>query len=295
MPRIQFYGKTICMMTLTDPNQIFREAWDANVEHWDSRMGDDGNDFFNILCWPVLASFLGASSAGLTNTAPPLSAKSLKDQYILDIACGNGLTSRRLAALGAKVTAFDFSANLIEKAIARSANYQSLITYHVLDATDDQALLSLGEHKFDSALSNMALFDMPEIEPLFKTLGKLLKPNGVFVYSLMHPAFNNPLATLLAEEWDDGELHTRYAVKTSCYLTQFQSQGLALRNQPKLQLYFHRPIKDYLNLAFQNGFTLDGFEERAFPPEHPQFAPLGWGGKFSEIPPVLIARLRLTS
>ena len=263
----------------TDPNQISHEAWDANAEHWDSRMGDEGNDFFNLLCWPVLASFLDPKP----------------DSRILDIACGNGLTSRRLAALGANVTAFDFSANLIEKAKARSTDYQSPITYHVLDATDEDQLLQILQSSapFDAALSNMALFDMPEIEPLFKALSKLLKPNGVFVFSLMHPAFNNPSVSLMAEEWDDGQIQTRYAVKVPRYINQFQSQGLALRNQPKPQLYFHRPIKDYLNIAFQNGFILDGFDERAFPPEHPQFATLGWGGKFSEIPPALIARLRL--
>ena len=259
-----------------DPNQISREAWDANAEHWDARMGDEGNDFFNLLCWPVLASFLDPQP----------------DSAILDIACGNGLTSRRLAALGAKVTAFDFSANLIEKAKARP-NSDSHISYHVMDATDEIQLLSLGERKFDSALSNMALFDMPEIEPLFKALSKLLKPNGVFAFSLMHPAFNNPSATHLAEEWDDGQIQTRYAVKVSRYINQFQAQGLALRNQPKPQLYFHRPLKDYLNSAFQNGFILDGFDERAFPPDHPQTSTLGWGGKFSELPPTLIARLRL--
>ena len=261
---------------LTDPNQFSREAWDANAEHWDSRMGDEGNDFFNLLCWPILTSFLDPQPG----------------QHILDIACGNGLTSRRLAALGANVTAFDFSANLIERARTRP-NPQSLISYQVLDATDEQALLALGEQKFDSALSNMALFDMPEIEPLFRVLRKLLKPNGVFAFSLMHPAFNNPSATLLAEEWDDGQIQTRYAVKVPRYINQFQSQGLALRNQPKPQLYFHRPIRDYMNIAFQNGFILDRFEERAFPPEHPQTSTLGWGGKFSEIPPALIARMRL--
>jgi hypothetical protein len=29
-----------------DPNQFSREAWDANAEVWDARMGDEGNDFF---------------------------------------------------------------------------------------------------------------------------------------------------------------------------------------------------------------------------------------------------------
>ena len=37
---------------LNDSNQFSREAWEANAEHWDSRMGDDGNDFFNIICAP---------------------------------------------------------------------------------------------------------------------------------------------------------------------------------------------------------------------------------------------------
>lgn len=58
--------------------------------------------FVNVLCWPSLASLLDLQP----------------DQHILDIACGNGLTSRRLATLGAQVTAFDFSANLIERAKA---------------------------------------------------------------------------------------------------------------------------------------------------------------------------------
>jgi 2-polyprenyl-3-methyl-5-hydroxy-6-metoxy-1,4-benzoquinol methylase len=262
-------------MTTPNLNQISHDAWDANAETWDARMGDAGNDFFNLLCWPVLVSFLDPQ---------PESA-------ILDIACGNGLTSRRLAALGVNVTAVDFSANLIEKAKERP-NPDSRISYHVIDATNESQLISLGERKFDSALSNMALFDMPEIEPLFKALSNLLKPNGVFAFSLMHPAFNNPSATHLAEEWDDGQIQTRYAVKVSRYINPFQSQGLALRNQPKPQLYFHRPLKDYLNVAFQNGFVLDGFDERAFPPEHPQTATLGWGGKFSEIPPALIMRVR---
>jgi 2-polyprenyl-3-methyl-5-hydroxy-6-metoxy-1,4-benzoquinol methylase len=266
-------------MTTLDSNQISKEAWDANANVWDARMGADGNDFFNILCWPVLESFLHVQP----------------DSTILDIACGNGLTSRRLAALGCHVTAFDFSANLIEKAKAHSTNYQSLITYHVMDATAEQSLLTFGSHKFDAAISNMALFDMPDIEPLFRALRILLKQNGVFVFSLTHPAFNNPSAALLAEEWDDGELHARYAVKTSRYMTMFESKGLALRNQPKPQLYFHRPICYYMNIAFENGFILDGFEERAFPPDHPQTTVLGWGGNFSEIPPVLIARVRLVS
>ena len=43
---------------LNDLNKETHEAWEMNAEVWDTRMGDEGNDFFNILCWPALASLL---------------------------------------------------------------------------------------------------------------------------------------------------------------------------------------------------------------------------------------------
>ena len=263
---------------INDPNKETRDAWEVNAEVWDARMGDEGNDFFNILCWPALVSLLDPKP----------------DSRILDIACGNGLTTRRLAELGAQVTAFDFSSKLIEFAKKRTVNYESRITYYTMDATDESALLSLGKGKFDSALSNMALFDMANIETLFRVLPKLLKPKGSFVFSITHPSFNNASSAHVVEEIDDnGEMKMTYAIKISRYMTPHHKRGLALPNQPKPQVYFDRPLQYYLNLGFQNGFVLDGFEERAFPPEIPQTTPLGWGGKFSELPPVIVARMRL--
>ena len=38
------------------PNQFSRETWDANAEHWDARMGDEGNDFFKTHERPSLAA-----------------------------------------------------------------------------------------------------------------------------------------------------------------------------------------------------------------------------------------------
>lgn len=264
------------------PHDETHAAWEANAEVWDAKMGDEGNDFFQILQWPVLTEFLEVESWPRLS-APP---------RVLDIACGNGLTSRKLAELGANVTAFDFSANLIE--LAKTRPQAARIAYHVVDATDENALLGLGRSAFDSALCNMALFDMAEIEPLFRTLPQLLKPCGSFVFSMTHPAFNNASCTHLAEEiFDEGQLKTVYSVKISRYMNPYHRQGLALRNQPKPQVLFERPLQYYLNLGFKNGFVLDGFAERAFPPEIPVSHPLSWGGQFSEIPPVLVARMRL--
>lgn len=267
---------------MTESNDLDKKAqaaWEANAEFWDARMGDEGNDFFRILQWPVITSFLDPQPA----------------DRILDIACGNGLTSRKLAEFGATVIAFDFSVELLRLAQGRP-NPDAHITYYTLDATDESALLeSLSPHApFDSALCNMALFDMAEIEPLFRALRSLLKPGGVFVFSLLHPAFNNSSSMHVAEEMDDeGQIKTVYSVKISRYMTPYHAHGVALRDQPRPQLYFERPLQYYLNTGFKHGFVLDSFAECAFPQEYTTPHALSWSGKFSEIPPVLVAGMRL--
>ena len=274
-------------------NQEIREAWNQNAAFWDTRMGE-GNDFVEVLEWPAIERLLALRPG----------------ERVLDVACGNGLTSRRMAAMGAQVVAFDFAEEMIAHAIERTtapstaapsttrpgtAGYAGHIQYRVLDATDEAALLALGEGQFDAALSNMALFDMAEIGPLVRALPRLLRPGGRFVFSVLHPCFNSPHMALVGEVEDrEGDIVTVYSVKVLRYITPTVTHAAAIRGQPKLQLVFHRPLQVLFGTFFEAGFVLDGLEERAFPPGHPSGRePLSWGGKFSEIPPVLVARMRL--
>jgi ubiquinone/menaquinone biosynthesis C-methylase UbiE len=259
-------------------NEETRRAWEENASFWDDRMGE-GNDFVELLIWPSTERLLNLQAG----------------ECVLDIACGNGLYARRMAALGAEVVAFDFSSNMIKQAIQRSGDQRQNIQFLVIDATDEAALLSLGEERFDAAVCSMALFDMAEIQPLFSALRSLLKANGRFVFSIMHPCFNNPHTTLMAEQDDiEGEVVTRYSVKIHSYITPTIRHGVAIRDQPTPQLYFHRPLHEILTPGFESGFVLDALEERAFPKDHPSGRdPLSWGGRFHEIPPVLVVRMIL--
>lgn len=268
-------------MVSMDPkraNEETRDAWNRNAAFWDERMGE-GNDFVEVLTWPATERLLHIRPG----------------ERVLDVACGNGLTSRRLAALGAEVVAFDFSEELIAHARRRTVEHAKHIQYLVLDATDEQALLALGEGRFDAALCAMALFDMAEIDPLMRALTRLLRSDGRFVFSVIHPCFNNPRASLVAEQQDrEGEIVTIYSVKVSGYMRPIVARGAGIRGQPKPHLYFHRPLQALFGAAFAAGFILDGLEERAFPPDHPPGKhPVSWGGNFYEIPPVLVARMRL--
>lgn len=259
-------------------NQETRAAWNQNAAFWDERMGE-GNDFVEVLIWPATERLLALRHG----------------ERVLDIACGNGLTSRRLAALGAKVVAFDFSEEMIAHARARTKAHTDRIQYLVLDATDEEALATLPERGFDAALCNMALFDMAEIRPLFQALPRLLKPGGRFVFSVLHPCFNSPHMAQVGEQEDrEGVIGTIYSIKVFGYMTSTVARAAAMPDQPQPQLLFHRPLQDLLAPGFEAGFVLDALEERAFPPDHPPGRnPLSWGSNFSEIPPVLVARMRL--
>lgn len=254
-----------------------RAAWEANAAYWDERMGE-GNDFVNVLIWPAVARLLPVAPGW----------------RVLDIACGNGLTARRLADAGALVVACDFATAMIDHARQRSTAYTERITYHVTDATDATALLALDATPFDAALCNMALFDMAEIDPLFQALSRMLKPGGCFVFSLMHPCFNNPFTAQTAELVDGREgVKTTYGVKVTGYMTSAIAYGTALSGQPRPHIYFHRALGTLLGAGLRAGFVIDGLEERAFPVDQPAGRnPLSWSGAFSEIPPVIVVRMR---
>ena len=262
---------------LEEANERTKIAWNTNASFWDEKMGE-GNRFVKVLLWPATERLLEVKPG----------------QTILDVACGNGLTSRKVADLGAQVVALDFAEEMIGIAKTRSTVYGDRIAYHTIDATKQPELLALGKGKFDSALCNMALFDMAEIEPLLNALSEMLKPGGHFVFSIMHPCFNNPNMSLEAElKYLSDSCVTVYSAKVFGYMSEVIEPGLAIIGQPESHLYFHRPLQSILNACFEAGFFLDGLEERAFPPDEQSGSqPLSWGGNFSEIPPVMVLRIR---
>jgi 2-polyprenyl-3-methyl-5-hydroxy-6-metoxy-1,4-benzoquinol methylase len=254
-----------------------RDIWDTNAPFWDEYMGE-GKHFQHHLIGPTTERLLELQT----------------DETVLDIACGNGLFSRRMAALGAHVVAFDFSQKFIECAKAHTTQHSDRIEYQVIDATDPDQLLSLGERRFDAAVCSMALMDMADIDPLLKSLPSLLKPNGRFVFSILHPCFNSARITKVIDQDDHGgELVTRYSLNVLSYITPTVSKGLGVIGQPVPQYYFHRPLSTLLTQCFKVGFLLDRFEEPVFKGEFQDQRPFSWVN-FKEIPPVFVARMRIS-
>ena len=255
-----------------------QRIWNANAEWWDDRIGD-GNDFQIELIEPTTERLIG-DVAGAA---------------ILDVGCGAGRFARRMAELGARVTAFDFSERFIARARQRTPDETDTIEYRVLDATDREQLLSLGAGRFEGAVASMALMDIATLDPLMEALAEVLRPHGWFVFSVMHPCFQPAEVCKFAEMSEaDGATTLQNGVKVSRYRSETVWKGEGIVGQPERQYYFHRPLSLLFEPAFRNGFVVDAFEEPAFTSSLESGRPLAWHS-MPEIPPVLVVRMRLAS
>jgi len=259
-------------------NDETRAIWDANARWWDDRIGD-GNGFQDELIEPTQARLL-ALEAGET---------------VLDVGCGAGRFTRRMATSGAEIVAFDFSERFIERARERTPEGMTNIDYHVIDATDADGMLALGEGRFDAAVATMMLMDLATLDPLMHALRRMLKPNGRFVFSISHPCFDTSDTSHFAESAEeDGRYVVRSGVKVTRYRTPtaFKTEGVI--GQPQAQYYFHRSLETLLTPAFRAGFVIDALEEPAFTRPAQDKMPLRWKN-MPEISPILVVRMRRTT
>jgi ubiquinone/menaquinone biosynthesis C-methylase UbiE len=251
--------------------------WNQNAGQWDDYMGPEGNQFHRLLVAP--------SAERLLQIRP--------GEEVLEIACGAGLFARRLAELGARVVATDFSEVFLERARMRCEGVSDRIELRLLDATDAESLSALEEGRFDAVVSNMALMDIADIEPLAASLPKLLKPSGRFVFTICHPCFNHSGIAMVAEQRDSGGgFEVTYSIRVSRYLSHSVDKGTGIPGQQIAQYYFDRPLHRLLGPFFAAGLVLDAIEEPAFDESVPSREQTRWGGNFHEIPPVLAVRLR---
>lgn len=99
---------------------------------------------------------------------------------ILDLGCGPGLYTERLAAAGHRVTGVDFSANSIDHARAETERRGSGITYH-----HNSYLEPLFEDVFDLAMiiyTDFCVLCPPDRERFLANVHRALRSGGLFLF-----------------------------------------------------------------------------------------------------------------
>jgi len=175
---------------------------------------------------------------------------------ILDVACGQGYFSRLFASTGAKVTACDISAELVEIARGKSA---TTIDYRVAPA---DALAFAQDLQFDVATIVLAIQNIENIQGALQECARALRSGGHLVLVLNHPAFRIPQRSSWG--WDDkaaAQYRRLDAYVSDSRIEIDMTPGERDARKKKLTVSFHRPLQSYFKSLNKAGFAVSRLEE----------------------------------
>lgn len=105
-------------------------------------------------------------------------------KYLLEIGCGGAQCGIAFAKQGAIVTGVDIAAAQLEIARELAAQNGVSITFHQRDMTDLTPIASASQ---DIVFSSIAFHYVDDIATCFQEVYRVLKTQGVFVFSTEHP------------------------------------------------------------------------------------------------------------
>ena len=176
---------------------------------------------------------------------------------VLDLGCGQGWFSRRLAENGAEVVGVDISERQIDNARGHETSRPLGIEYRLLSAERIAEVWS-GDH-FDMVAACMALHDMPEPHTAIAAVAAILKAGKRLVFSIPNPGTDTPLRS-----WERGPGGEKGALKIDWY---FQSGPRMLKwHMERLKYhwqtpYWHHTLSEWSRMIAEAGFLVRRIHE----------------------------------
>lgn len=236
-------------------------AYDEIAEWYDAWVGSDQGSMHGDPFFPSVELLIG----------------DVTGQRVCDLACGQGRVARHLTDRGAEVVAVDISGKLLEIARRYEAAAPRGIIYVQADA---QAPDVLAGETFDGVISYMALMDIPDLGPTLRTVARILRPGGWFVFVILHPCYNPARS---------GELLTPGGmVRTVAgYFTEGYWRSDTRTGPPGKVGAYHRTLSSYVNGLLDLGFAVERIAEPRLTGVHAERRPI-----WSEVPAALVVRCR---
>ena len=205
-------------------------------------------------------------------------------QRICDLACGQGRVARHLADLGAAVVGVDPSARLL--AIAR--RHEEVEPRGIEYCHDDaERLDGLADASFDGVVCHMSLMDIPELAPTLRSVARVLRPGGWFVFSILHPCYHTSQSGEI--ESPEGTVRT-----VGRYFEEGYWRSDTRAGPPVKVGAYHRTLSTYLNALTDAGLVIERAGEPRPPASSVDSPSLSGAGRpvWEEVPAVLMVRCR---
>lgn len=223
------------------------QCWEANAETW-TRQARAGYDIYRDKL----------NTPAFLDSLPPVRGLSG-----LDIGCGEGYNTRKLAELGARMRAIDIAPTFIRHAQETEQTKPLGIEYSVADATD----MPFASSSFDFATAFMSMMDMADPGAALREAARILQPGGFLQFSILHPCFVPPRRKVLREPGG-----TTRAIEIGGYfdatdgrIDTFRFGNLPeqerQRSEPFRVPRFHRTLSGWVDLIVAAGLIIERFGE----------------------------------
>jgi ubiquinone/menaquinone biosynthesis C-methylase UbiE len=110
----------------------------------------------------------------------------LAGKSVLELGCGGGQCSVAFALRGARVIGIDFAAGQLDHARKLAADHGVAVHFLQQDVRDLAPIADASQDIVFSAFALMYLEDRPRV---FREVFRVVKPGGVFAFSVDHPLF----------------------------------------------------------------------------------------------------------
>ena len=183
----------------------------------------------------------------------------LNGKRVLDAGCGHGRYSEWLIGQGATVTAIDASEKMVHLARLRLGE---AIEIRQVDLSDPLDMFA--NESFDVIVSPLVLDYIQHWDSVFTEFYRMLRPKGNFIFSVLHPFFEQ----------------FRYGLQTDYFSVRLIEERWGKRWKKQTVPSYRRSLSDMILALSETGFLLEKIIEpkpiqgsqQKFPEQYEEYA-----------------------